>query len=143
MGMTRGVLSSMDALMAFALAFVLLGSAFFYAGSLSGSQADRINLYAFSAAYLKTMDQSGVLGKAIQTQNASLLSTELNKSPYKYCLALSLYPETDSNASTLSTTKSGCEGFPDDKVVSYRGVAVTGNGDANFFVAGLEAWFHA
>jgi len=137
---SRGIVISLDALIALLIFFSIIASSIFYFSQVHYDAKNSILLKESAMDALIVLEKSGTLEKAIQSNKVVGIRRFINKLPNSMCFDLSLFHESDLSNAIISFLKPGCKKNFIDSATFNRGFIVRNDFEAEFYIARITAW---
>lgn len=141
--MRRGFVIAVDALFALVIVFALIGLAFDSFSRDASAVAQHQQLVRFAESAGGSLEQSGIVGRAVIGNTTNELRAFLNAWPVSRCGSVSIYANPDTNTPTLVLARPGCGVIDGDVAYAHRGVMVANPPDANLYVVEIGVWVNS
>ncbi len=137
----KGFFITLDSFFAITLLMLLVLLAYFYVSGAQQESWNSVDLKNFSYDYLSILERNDLIENAILQGSSSLLQNEINNSPEKLCLELSIYEESNFSEPIVYALKSNCTKYYSNFTSVERTIVVFSDSDAQFYVARLGGWY--
>lgn len=136
----RGFVIATDAFFSLIILFAIITVAF-DALKLNGRElADRESLSTFAEYAGRSLEQSGILARAVILDSTTEIRAFLNGWPASRCGTIAVYSSPSAAEAALLVTRPGCTFVSGVSESVQRGFIVPVPPDANFYVATVTVW---
>ena len=129
----KGMIFTIDAILAVVIAGIMLSAAYFYISDEYGEGDRQQNLYKISLDILSALEKDGALQNSVNAGSASSIGSFLNALPTQICSNVTIYD--NSSIIRASAQKQNCN---ITQPVFSRRVFVSGNFSAYYAEAKLD-----
>jgi hypothetical protein len=140
MNKKKGIIFSMDAMIAMLLTLILFLSVGFYLTKIENNAVNTIYLKQVAADTLTVMEKSNALENAIRRDQTILARSFLNNLPFRVCGEIRLISNNDLNNAKISLTKKECSSNYTELVVMQRSFLTETNNNIEYYIAELKVW---
>ncbi len=139
--MKKGIVISLDAMMALFIMLTMLSLATFYLGQVSYEENSNSSLRESAMDTLNVLEKNGNLEYAVQNDKVNVLRQYINKLPNSLCFDLTIYSATDSENALYAVVKGTCKKGSEDSATINRSFLVKDiSGNADFYIARMSVW---
>lgn len=139
--MKKGIVISLDALIALTILFSMILIATAYMSQVSFEAKNSLILRENNLDIATVLEKNGEFENAVNTDKVNSLRSYINKLPNSLCVEIEIFNESDLNTSIMSVLRGGCKKSTSDSATVNRSFLVETNNDVNFFIARTRAWF--
>ncbi|MBW2984326.1 hypothetical protein KY361_04380 [Candidatus Woesearchaeota archaeon] len=131
----KGIIFSLDAILAVIIAGVMILACFFYLSHTSTNLYQNQDIYKISLDSLTILEKDNTLKTAVETNSTTTLQLFLDSLPAQLCGDITVY--TSSSSAVLSAQKTGCTAKNESTIAVRSFVA----NNFNVYYARMEAWY--
>ncbi|PIN85562.1 MAG: hypothetical protein COV47_01490 [Candidatus Diapherotrites archaeon CG11_big_fil_rev_8_21_14_0_20_37_9] len=139
--MRKGVVISIDALMAVFIVLSVISISAYYFGQVSYEEKSNLTLKETTMDLVTVLEKNGELNWAVENNRVNQLRVFMNKLPKSICTDLGIYEGSDLNNAQLSVVRPNCEKNFSESTTISRAFIVANNGTVDIYVARLTAWY--
>lgn len=137
----KGIVFSIDALIAFTLMFTILLVTASYLSGVTYEARNSLVLKENALDIVTVLEKNGEFENAVQTNKVTGLRSYINKLPSSVCSNIEVFEESDLTNATMSVLRPGCQQNFSDSATINRSFIVQNNTDANFYIGRATVWW--
>lgn len=135
----KGFVVSFDSMLALFVIFAFLAASFAILARADFGSSDALFLQAFSLDTVSVMHESGMLERAVQSEDSSEIFNFLNQLPYSYCARAEMR-EQGSSFPFLISARERCRNVPANSFYSKSVFSARILGKTSFYTLELRSW---
>lgn len=140
MKMRKGIVFSIDALIAFTLMFTIILITASYLSGVTYEARNSLVLKENALDIVTVLEKNGEFENAVQTNQINQLRSYINKLPSSVCSNIEIFQENDLGNPVMSVLRPGCKQNFSDSATINRSFIVQSGTDANFFIGRATVW---
>jgi len=138
--MNKGIVISIDAMMALLVMIVVLTSTVYYLGNVKFDEKNNSLLKENGMDIVTLLEKNGEFEWAVQNNKVNQLRTFMNKLPSSLCLDLSIYSNSNLTEAQLSLLRPSCKKNFSESATINRSFIVENGSNADLYFARLIIW---
>ena len=131
----KGILFSIDAIIALIVAGALILACFFILSKTTTNMHSSNDVFIKSLDSLAILEKDGTLKNVVETTNASTIQQFIDSTPAQFCSNITIL--SSASAQVLSVQKTGCTAKNESSVALRSFVS----NNFNLYYARMEAWY--
>jgi len=135
----KGFVISFDSILSLFVIFAFLTASFTILSSADLSGSDSAFLQAFSLDTAAVLHNSGMLERAVQSEDSSEIDAFLNMLPFSYCARADIMEE-GSSFPLIVSSRLRCSDVPANAFLSRSVFSSNVSGNVSFYTLELRSW---
>lgn len=138
--MRKGIVFSIDALIAFTLMFTIILITASYMNGISFEARNSLVLKENALDIGTILEKNNEFENAVQTNKVIELRSYINKLPGSICSNIEIFEENDLDNAIMSVLRPGCQQNFSESATINRSFIVQNDTDANFYIGRTTVW---